>query len=100
MLYNYYQNKNGAVAIINSKKRAEVIKVYYEIYLKVRKIDDKILRKKAYVFFLKRLYRLIFDVKKNDLRELRGVILKNAFGILRSPDIYWKEKILIILKAF
>ena len=27
-------------------------------------------------------------------------IFKNIFGIIRSPDIFWKEKILIILKLF
>lgn len=97
-LYNYYKNENGAVASITSKKRVQCINLYYEIYLSVCKINDKALKKEAYLCFLVKFSYLIFRVEKQDLKKLRGLILKNIFGILRLPDIYWKEKILIILK--
>lgn len=98
-LYNYYKNQNGAVASITSNKRIESIKnVYYDIYLSVCNIGDRDLKNKAYFYFLRNFYYLIFGVEKKDLRKLRGLIFKNLFGILRSPDIYWKEKILILLK--
>lgn len=102
--YMYYQNKNGAVASITSKKKVECINMFYEIYLTVCTFNDKALKKalkkEAYLCFLRNFSYLIFSVEKKDLRELRGLIFKNIFGILRSPDIYWKEKILIILKLF
>lgn len=97
-LYNYYKNENGAVAQITSKKQVECINVFYEIYLTVCTFNDKALKKEAYLCFLRNFSYLIFGVEKKDLRELRGLIFKNLFGIIRSPDIYWKEKILIILK--
>ncbi|HCI60843.1 MAG TPA: hypothetical protein DE313_08570 [Ruminococcus sp.] len=98
--YMYYQNKNGAVASITSKKQVECINVFYEIYLTVCTFNDKALKKEAYLCFLRNFSYFIFGVEKKDLRELRGLIFKNIFGIIRSPDIYWKEKILIILKLF
>lgn len=96
--YMYYQNKNGAVASITSKKQVECINVYYEIYLTVCTFNDKALKKEAYLCFLRNFSYLIFGVEKQDLKKLRGLIFKNLFGIIKSPDIYWKEKILIILK--
>lgn len=97
-LYNYYKNENGAVASITSKKQVQCINLYYEIYLSVCKINDKALKKEAYSFFLRNFSHNIFLVNKSDLKIFRGLIFKNIFGILRSPDIYWKEKILILLK--
>lgn len=97
-LYNYYKNENGAVASITSKKQVECINVFYEIYLTVCTFNDKVLKKEAYLCFLRNFAYLIFGVEKQDLKKLRGLIFKNIFGILRSPDIYWKEKILILLK--
>ena len=98
-LYNYYKNENGAVANVDLKKFAKFrINFYYRIYLSVCAIKDKALKKEAYSFFLRNFSHNIFLVNKSDLKKLRGLIFKNIFGILRSPDIYWKEKILILLK--
>ena len=96
--YMYYQNKNGAVASITSIKQVQCINLHYEIYLSVCKINDKALKKEGYLCFLRNFSYFIFGVEKQDLKKLRGLIFKNIFGILRSPDIYWKEKILILLK--
>ena len=99
--YMYYQNKNGAVASADSRKLAVFrINFHYKIYLSACTIDDKNIKKEAYLIFLRNFSYLIFGVEKQDLKKLRGLIFKNIFGILKSPDIYWKEKILIILKLF
>lgn len=99
-LYNYFKNENGAASLADSKKFAEVLYLFYDIYLSVCTIRDKATQKEAYLFFLRIFSHNIFRVNKSDLKKLRGLIFKNIFGIIRSPDIYWKEKILIILKLF
>lgn len=99
-LYNYFKNENGASSLSYLEKYAKEIYLFYDIYLSVCTICDKATQKEAYLFFLRIFSYLIFVVEKKDLRELRGLIFKNIFGIIRSPDIYWKEKILIILKLF
>lgn len=97
--YYYYQNENGAVSNVDLKKFAKFrINFYYKIYLSVCTFKDKDLKKEAYLFFLRNFSHNIFLVNKSDLKKFRGLIFKNIFGILRSPDIFWKEKILIILK--
>lgn len=97
--YYYYKNENGAVANADLKKLAKFrINFSYKIYLSVCAMKDKALKKEAYLSFINNFSYNIFLVNKSDLKKFRGLIFKNIFGILRSPNIYWKEKILIILK--
>lgn len=97
-LYYYYRNENGAVASLNSTKQVERIKVFRKIFLTASKIDDKNLKKEAYDFFIRQVACLIFLIDKKDLKKIRWIILENIKAILGSKDIYWKEKILIVLK--
>lgn len=99
-LYNYFKNENGAASLADSKKLAECLFLFYDIYLSVCAIRDKAAKKEAYLFFLRMFSHYVFLIDKIHIKKLRGLIFKNIFGILRSPDIYWKEKILIILKLF
>lgn len=97
-LYNYFKNENGASSLSYLERYAKDIYLFYDIYLSVCTIRDKATQKEAYLFFLRIFSHHIFLFNKSDLKKFRGLIFKNIFGILRSPDIYWKEKILILLK--
>lgn len=103
-IYFYLHRQNSATTTINSNV-FDTIKVYSEILPNIEekypKLKSEILNRRYWSYFTV-LDKIIFDKEKykNEIKDIRKVILKGFFTIIRDSNFRMARKISLIVLLF